>query len=132
MTIVELQNKNLRHGVFHKASWKSEKVVNGVEYTKVSNGVVRIVKYRNIKQVKAKLSVKAPSSKQWLIEDLLSYNQNTGNYLVSLGTTHIKPSSKYYVNGKEVNKEEYEMVIKPNTNDSVIFSVKLENLISIE
>ena len=135
MTIQELQNKNLKHGIYHKAQWQSIKSINGNEYKKVSNGIVRVVKYSNLKVVKAKLSEQAPkteSKTQWLIEDLLFFNENTKNYLVRLGTTNHKAKSKYYVNGNEVSKEDFENVVKPNGGNQPVFSVKLENLISIE
>lgn len=139
MTIQELQNKNLKHGVYHKATWRSSKTINGVEYTKVSNGVIRIVHYGNIKEVKAKLSEKAPmeqtkqnTTKQWVIKDLLSFNTNTQKYSVQFGTTNIKPQSTCYANGVEISRDEYDMVIAPKSKDkSPIFNVLLENVISI-
>ena len=44
----------IQKGKFVKATWKSTKVINGVVYEKVSNGVVRLVKYANIKGVVVK------------------------------------------------------------------------------
>ena len=59
-------------------------------------------------------------------------NTNTGNHLVTLGTTKHKTKSVYYANGQEITKEEYESVVKSNHNDTLIFNVKIENLISID
>ena len=139
MKIEELQN--VKKGVYHNATWKSEKVVDSVNYTKISNGRIKFAKYKNLKIVIAKQSEKAPmettnttSNKQWLIEDVLFFNTKTNNYLVQLCTTGSKTKSKYYANGVEITKSEYESVIKPNANGVVppVFSVKLENLIDIK
>lgn len=139
MTIEKLQT--IKKGVYHNATWKSEKVVENVNYTKVSNGRVKLAKYKNLKVVIAKQSEKAPmeienktNNKQWLIDDVLFKNTKTGNLLVQLCTTGSKTKSKYYANGVEITKSEYESVIKPNTNGVVppVFSVKLENLIDIK
>ena len=137
MTIEKL--KNVKKGVYHNATWKSEKVVESVNYTKVSNGRIKLAKYKNLKVVIAKQSEKAPmettnitNNKQWIIEDVLFQNTKTGNLLVQLCTTGAKAKCKYYANGVQITKEEYESVIKPNTNGvPPVFSVKLENLIDI-
>lgn len=139
MTIQELQNKNLKKGKFHSAKWKSEKIVNGVKCEKISKGVVQIAKYSNIAVVKAKKSVSQTQAQtpkqdnnQWIIEDLLSYNEKTGNYLVRFMKTKVRPHCEYKLNGVVVDKDQYETLVKPHTNDSPIFQVKLENLIDIE
>lgn len=138
MELKELQNKQIKRGVYHKATWKSVKVINGVEYTKVSNGVIRIVDYHNIKEVKAKLSEKAPTTKktntnkQWIIKDLLSFNTNTQRYSVQFGTTKVKPHSTCYANGVEISRQDYDMVIAPSKDKNPIFNVLLENVISID
>ena len=137
MTIQELQDKNLKQGIFHSAKWKSEKIVNGVKCEKVSKGVVRIVPYQNIGVVKAKASVSQTQAtkqdnNQWIIKDLLSYNTKTGNYLVRFAKTSVRPQCEYKLNGVVVDKDQYETLVKPHTNDSPIFQVKLENLIDIK
>ena len=130
MTQQELQNylNNYRKGAFVKATWKSEKVVNGAKCEKVSNGVVRFVKYGNIKGVVVK---GVNNGDKAIIENTL-YQTSKGNLLVQMATTHIKAKSTYMVNGAMVDKATYETYVKPNGNgDRVVFRVKLENLISL-
>lgn len=117
----------IRKGAFVKATWKSEKQVNGVQCEKVSNGVVRFVKYANIKGVVVKGVNNGTSA---IINDTL-YQASNGNYLVQFGKTNIKAKSIYKINGVVVDKKTYETMVKPNKNDSPIFRVKLENLISL-
>lgn len=56
MLLKDFQTKlnGIKKGKFIKATWKSEKSVNGDTYEKISNGVVRFVKYGNIKGVVVK------------------------------------------------------------------------------
>lgn len=137
------QLENVKKGVFLHGAWKSEKEVEGVNYTKVSNGRVKFAKYRNLKVVIAKQSEKADNgevekpkanNKEWIITDVLFKNTKTGNLLVQLCTTGARARCKYYANGIEITKSEYESVIKPQNNGEVppVFSVKLENLIEIK
>ena len=46
MLLKDLQSKlnSIKKGAFVKATWKSEKIVNGKKCEKVSNGVVSFVK----------------------------------------------------------------------------------------
>lgn len=117
-----------KKGTFTKATWKSEKVVNGNQCEKISNGVVRFVKYSNIKGVVVK---GANNGDKAIIENTL-YQTSKGNLLVQLATTHIKAKSTYKINGVEVDKATYETMVKPsNSGAKVVFRVKLENLISL-
>lgn len=129
MTIQELQNKikNIRKGTFTKATWKSEKMVNGVQCEKISNGVVRFVKYGNIKGVVVK---GVNNGENAIIENTL-YQTSKGSLLVQMATTKIKAHSTYKINGVEVDKATYETMVKPSNGARVVFRVKLENLISL-
>ena len=133
MLLQEFQNQfsTIKKGRFVKASWQSVKVVNGVEYKKVSNGVVRFVQYGNIKGVVVVGKVNV--NEQCLIPSVLYYNTNTNNHYVQLSTTNVKVKNQtFYINGVECDKATYEMVIKPsNHSNSPVFRVKLENLISL-
>lgn len=124
----ELKNKK---GQFLNAQWKSEKVVNGETYTKVSKGIVRLVQYGHINGVEVK--GKSNPNEKVLIENTLYENTNTKSVLVQLATTDKKSMVSYYINGKETDKTNYEMVIKPRPNQEkpVVFRVRVENLISI-
>ena len=129
MLLKDLQNKlnSIKKGTFVKATWKSEKIVNGKKCEKVSNGVVRFVKYGNIKGVVVKGVNKNESS---IIPNVL-YQSGNGSMLVQFAKTKIKAKSTYQINGVSVDKNTYETMVKPNNNNSPIFRVKLENLISL-
>lgn len=129
MKQTELQQwLNTHHkGAYTKATWKSEKEVNGIKCEKVSNGVVRFVKYANIKGV----VVKGASNGDKAIIDNVLYQTSKGNLLVQMATTNIKSHSTYKVNGVVVDKATYETYVKPSNGARVVFRVKLENLISL-
>lgn len=117
-----------KKGSFVKATWKSEKVVKGIKCEKVSNGVVRFVKYGNIKGVVVK---GVNNGDKAIIENTL-YQTSNGSMLVQMATTHIKAKSTYKVNGAIVDKATYENYVKPSNNGArVVFRVKLENLLSL-
>lgn len=124
------QTNQIKKGKFTKATWKSVKVVNGVNYEKVSNGVIRFVNYYNIKGVNSN-GGKANPNVNTIVKDILTYNSNTKNYLVHMApTNHHKPKCTYKINGVEVDKATYEKVI-PSKSHGVIFQVNLDNLISL-
>lgn len=132
----QAKTKNYHKGTFIKASWKSEKVVNGVKCEKVSNGVVRFVNYENMKTTKAKRQNgmqprQASNGVKVIIEDMVIQASN-GNMLVTMKTTKVKTQSTYKINGVAVDKATYQAMVKPSSyNDSGTFTVKLENLISL-
>ena len=100
---------------------------------KVSNGVVRLVKYANIKGVSVK--GKENVNETCLIENTLYHNAKSNSYLVQLATTTIKPKVEYFVNGVSVDKQTYDLnaKTKPTTSfeNRVVFRVKLENLLEL-
>ncbi len=130
MLVNELAIKlsEMKKGTFQKATWKSEKYVNGKKYEKISNGVVRFVKYGNIKGV----VVKGVNNGESQIIPNVLYQSKNGNLLVQMATTKAKTHSTYKINGVEVDKATYENDI-PNSNNGarIVFRVKLENLISL-
>ena len=129
MLLQDFQTKlnGIKKGKYLKATWKSEKKVNGAKCEKVSKGVVRFVKYGNIKGVVVKGNGNGENA---IIKDIL-YQTSKGSLLVQFAKTNIKAKSTYMVNGVEVDKQTYETMVKPSKNDSPIFRVKLENLISL-
>lgn len=127
-----LNNYNtIKKGQFTKATWQSVKVIEGIECKKISSGVIRLVKYANIKNVV--VAGKVNTNEQCLITNILYYNAKTQNYLVQLATTEVKPHCKYYLNGVEVSKEEFEKINPPKQHlqQNPVFRVKLENLLEI-
>ena len=134
MLVNDFQTKfanEIKKGEFVKASWKSEKVINGDLYEKVSNGVVRFVKYGNINGVQVK--GKTNPNEQVIIPNVLFHNTNTNNYLVQMATTNVKAKCTYKINGVEVDKATYETMVKPrqNNGETIVFRVKVENLLSL-
>lgn len=134
MTLKDFQDKYnsiIVKGQFTKATWQSTKTIKGVEYKKISKGVVRFVEYGHIKNVVVVGKVNV--NEECLIPNTLYHNTNTNNYLVQLSTTDVKPSRKYYINGVEVDKATYELGNPPRQNSqaSPVFRVKLENLLEI-
>lgn len=130
MLLQDFQNKmkTIKKGKFVKATWRSEKIVNGKTYEKVSNGVVRFVKYGNIKGVVVK---GANNGDKAIIPNTLFQTSN-GNLLVQMATTKIKTKCTYKVNGVEIDKTEYDNNVKSYGNGAkVVFRVKLENLLSL-
>ena len=134
MTLQDFQNKysnKIKKGQFTRATWQSVKVVKGIEYKKVSKGVVRFVQYGNIKGVV--VVGKVNENESCLIPNTLYYNAKTNNHLVQLATTETKPSCTYYINGVEVDKATFEKGNPPRQNSQVspVFRVKLENLLEL-
>ena len=134
MLLQDFQNKyanEIKKGQFTKAKWQSVKVINGNEYKKVSQGVVRFVQYAHIKGVV--VVGKVNTNENCLIPNTLYYNAKTNNYLVQLATTETKPHCTYYINGVEVDKATFEQDNPPRQNSqaSPVFRVKLENLLAL-
>ena len=144
MIIKNLQNlqtwlKTYHKGAMVKATWRSEKLVNGVLCEKVSNGVIRFVAYENMNSTKLKrqqqkangiVPPQRNNNGKVIIKDIL-YQANNGNLLVSAKTTKHKATSDYKVNGVIVDKATYETYVKPNNGNLELFTIKLENLISL-
>lgn len=124
-------NSEIKKGQFTKATWQSVKNIKGVEYKKVSKGVIRFVQYAHIQGVV--IVGKVNTNENCLIPNTLYYNAKTNNYLVQLATTETKPHCQYYINGVEVDKATYELGNPPRQNSqaSPVFRVKLENLLEL-
>lgn len=134
MLLQDFQNKyanEIKKGQFTKATWQSVKTIGGVEYKKVSQGVVRFVQYAHIQGVV--VVGKTNVNEQCLIPNTLYFNAKTQNHLVQLGTTETKPHCTYYINGVEVDKATFEQgnPTRKNSQSSPVFRVKLENLLEL-
>ena len=133
MKLNEFQTKfsKITKGQFVKAKWQSVKDIKGIEYKKVSQGVVRFVQYGHIKGVV--VVGKVNTNENCVIPNTLYSNAKTNNYLVQMATTKVKPKRTYYINGQEVDKATFELGNPPrnNSQESVVFRVKLENLLEL-
>ena len=134
MNINDLQKKitnEIKKGEFVKATWQSVKVKGNDTYKKISKGVVRFVKYGNIKGVVVKGQVN--QNEMVLIPNILFHNTKTNNYLVQMATTNVKAKCTYYLNGNEIDKTQYEMENPPrqSNGETIVFRVKAENLLSL-
>lgn len=126
----KFQTKELKKGIYTKAKWQSITIKKGVEYKKVSQGVVRFVKYSHIKGVVVKGQINV--NEQCLMSDTIYHNSNTNNDYVQLARTNHKAKSTYYINGVEVDKETFEKQNPPRQGTpSPIFRVKIENLLEV-
>lgn len=124
--------KEIKKGQFTSAKWQSiSKAKDGNEYKKVSNGVIRFVRYGSIKNVEVKGKVNP--NEECLIPNTLYYNKNTKGMYVQLAKTKVKPVSTYYCNGEQITKEQFEMAnpSKKYGKPSEIFRVRLENLLEL-
>lgn len=126
--------KAIKRGTFVKASWKTITIGKDKKvYTKTSEGVVRIVRYGNIKGV----VVKGKPQPNIVVDseyDCLYHNTLTQSILVQFATTKNPPKViSYECDGVKTTKEEYELVNPPRKrNDKmVVFRVKLENLLKL-
>ena len=120
-------------GRYVKAKWQSPKqLIDGDYYFKISEGVVRFVRYDHIKGVEPKHKSN-PNENH--IAPFCKHNSHTQNDIVSMATTNNKyhrPKVKYFKNGILVSKEEYELAVKPRTNGKIVmFNVLLENLLEL-
>ena len=136
--IIELQNslKNYKKGTYTKVQWKTETNVNGVVYVKISKGVCRFCSYNGVaKKTPTTTETAKPSNTITLIKDICYFNTNTQNTLVYIFSSKNKKHSiktAYYVNGKEISKQEYENNVKvKKSNISIMFTKKLQDIISI-
>lgn len=107
-------------------------------YKKVTSIVVRFVNYFNIKAIKEKgtnpASAKPREYEKQIIPHVLKLNTNTNNLLLcAYKTNQHKPHTKYYYNDNEITAEEYyaQSGDKLSNADSVVFNIKLNDIISI-
>ena len=137
MTHQEIENlfntKVLQKGKLTKITYmKSE---NG--YTKTTTMVVRFINYYNMEIVKQ--SGKQPTTNsnpnvQVLIPHILTYNVNTGNYLLHCyPMPNIKAKTIYKdPKGQVIDKATYELAVPPKKiNPSPVRQIKVQDIISI-
>lgn len=120
MTIKEKILK-AKKGVFHHMEWQSLTTINGSEYQKISSGSVRLGNYYHIAHKEQ------PSD----YEDTIIKVNKSGVEYVQFFTTGKAPKVKYFLNGNEISKEEYETNVPANGGKvGIMFSKHLSDIIA--
>lgn len=106
--------------------------VNG-DYRKETEMVVRFVDYSHIKGV---VVAGKPNPNETHITDEIVYNSNTNQYYILINTTgcdNHKPSSKFYYQDNEIDRQTYEVANPPRKYNKplVIFKKNIKDIISI-
>lgn len=103
------------------------------DYTKETKTCIRFVEYSHIKGVQAK--GKGNPNETHEIANMLIYNQNTKKHYLQMATinTNHKAEVKYFHNGKEITKAEYDQANPPRPNQQplVVFKKAIEDIVSI-
>lgn len=134
MEISNLQKfiQTYKKGTYTKACWKSEKVINGKTYSKISNGVIRFVNYGSVKQT---TTTNKNTNQTAIIKNVCFFNANTNNYLVHMFVSknpNHKTKSSYYCNGIEISENEYKENVKSNNGKiDLMFVKKVQDIISL-
>lgn len=151
MKLEEYKNLNLRPGTIHSIHWsrilKKGDALKGFEgrIAKETIGNFRIgVDYANMKINKDKITGSLPYGSFEYSNEII-YSPTSDTYQLRLTQTMNKsmvPNVKWYLDGKEISKEELiEMKAlgskqrenKPfNPEENPVFNVKLENIIEIK
>lgn len=153
MTLEKYINLNIKHGTIHSIHWS--RVLNdrdvlkgfkGGRITKETIGNFRIgVSYENMAINKDKITGSLPYGFFEYSNEII-YSPSTDTYQLRLTLTgreeKIKPIVKWYLDGKEITKEELiemnalgasQRNSKPlNINNTPVFNVKLNDIIEIK
>ena len=132
MTLKELQAKmeTIRKGAITNVHYITKKG----DYTKETKTLVRFVKYANIKGVQVAGKVN-PNETKNQVSEFLIYNAKTDKWYLQMATikTNHKAQVKYYYNGNEITKAEYDMANppRPNAQPLVVFRKDINDIIDI-
>jgi hypothetical protein len=127
--------KTIKNGTFTVLNYQSETVKGGNNYLKVTTMVVRIgVEYKNTKYAINKDTSGELKGKVWYLYKYILEGKT--DYLLRVypsNNPHHRAKSKYYCNGKEITKEEYNKALnkKSSSNPIPCFDVKIKNVISL-
>ena len=132
MTLAQVQSQmaTIQKGRITKVHYQT---IKG-DYAKETKTLVRFVKYGNIKGVQVKGQVNQNETKDQTNEFII-FNAKTNKHYLQMATTKTKAKAqvKYYYQGKEITKAEYEMAnpSRPNTQPLVVFRKDIADIISI-
>lgn len=131
MTLQEVKTKlaTIKKGRITKVHYLT---IKG-DYTKETETCVRFVEYSHIKGVQAK--GKGNPNETHEIANMLIYNQNTKKHYLQMATINgnHKAEVKYFHNGNEITKAEYDLANppRPNTQPLVVFKKDIADIISL-
>lgn len=131
MTLQDITNKlnTIKKGTITRVHYITTKG----NYTKETETCVRFVKYANIKGVQ--VAGKTNPNETNKIAEFVIYNQKTDKYYLQMATikTNHKAQVKYYYNGNEITKQEYDLANPPRPNNQplVVFRKDIADIISI-
>ena len=123
--------KSIKLGVMYKVNYITYGKVEG--YSKETTTTIRFVEYAHLQGVEIK--GKPNKNENYIVDNILLYNSNTNNYYFRFETieTPYKAKVKYYYNGIEITKEEYEKVNPPRKSNTPLktFIKKIQDIKSI-
>ena len=122
-TLQQVRTKlaNAKRGVYHHMEWKSETIINGITYTKVSKGSVRFINYYK------KTGKPQPSTYQ----DIIIRVNKQGEEYAQFFTTGKAPQVKYYRNNRAITKANYDKNVQPKPSQvDLMFSKHLTDIIA--
>lgn len=143
MTLQETMNamNTIKRGKYVPVCFKRDIEFNGDIYTKTTHMLVRFVNYYNIKEVKEKMANNPTKAKKFnqnvkYIATNITYNENTQHFMLGMATTknsHKKATSEYARNGKEISKEQFDLVDTKQSKSSptIWLTKRLDDMISI-
>ena len=132
MTLQEIESKmaTITKGRITKVHYITTKG----DYTKETQTNVRFVKYANINGVQAKGQVN-PNETKNNVSEFIIYNAKTNKHYLQMATikTNHKAQVKYFFQGNEITKAEYDLANppRPNTQPLVVFRKDIADIISI-
>ena len=131
MTLQEVTSKlsTIRKGTITKVHYVT---IKG-DYTKETQTKVRFVKYGNIAGVT--VAGKTNPNEQKTTSEFVIFNAKTNKHYLQMATikTKSKAQVKYYYQGKEITKQEYDLANppRPSTQPLVVFRKDINDIISI-
>ena len=104
------------------------------DYTKETKTLVRFVKYANIKGVVV-VGKTNPNETKDDASEFIIYNSNTNKHYLQISTidTGAKAQVRYYYQGNEITKEQYDLANppRPSKQPLVVFRKDIADIISI-
>lgn len=127
--------ENIKKGKYTKITYQSETLKNGNVYSKITTMVVRLgIEYNHTSYAINKDTTGELKGKTWIMYSYLLQGKTDILLRVynSLSPKH-RAKSKYYCNGKEITKEEYNNGLnkKSSNNFTPCFDIKIKNIIAL-